>query len=206
MLLKRRKWWQPSFPIMFSTLSESNKSLILSSADAYNLDWTKSLPPALYYTIPSFYDLDEEVCRKYRGGKKEKILVTSIFPFPTVFSTLLKEEIIISSTFSYIISRSFQFWQVWNWAKGSLTPYQTLYNTIQSWLLTTLYKKPFENMVEIGENAGNQHFLLFPPFYYPFQIKFQSFSLSYFVSVLVILLSANALNFDRFKILLCGKG
>ena len=28
--------------------------------------------------------------------------------------------------------------------------------------LTTLYKKPFENIVGNTENAGNQHFLLFP--------------------------------------------
>ena len=29
-------------------------------------------------------------------------------------------------------------------------------------LLTNLYKKPFENILEKGENTGNQHFLLFP--------------------------------------------
>ena len=33
--------------------------------------------------------------------------------------------------------------------------------TTQSRLLTTLGKKPFENIVRKGENAGNQHFLLF---------------------------------------------
>ena len=31
-------------------------------------------------------------------------------------------------------------------------------------LLTTLGKKPFENIIGKGENAGNQHFLLFPCF------------------------------------------
>ena len=38
-------------------------------------------------------------------------------------------------------------------------------------------KKPFENIVGKGENAGNQHFLLFPQCFLPFtkQIsKFQS--------------------------------
>ena len=30
--------------------------------------------------------------------------------------------------------------------------------------LMTLYKKPSENIEEKGENAGNQHFLLFPLF------------------------------------------
>ena len=38
----------------------------------------------------------------------------------------------------------------------------------------TLYKKPFENIVGKGENAGNQHFLLFPPcFFCSSQNKFQ---------------------------------
>ena len=36
----------------------------------------------------------------------------------------------------------------------------TFYNTIR--LFTTLRKKAFENIVGKGENAGNQHFLLFP--------------------------------------------
>ena len=34
--------------------------------------------------------------------------------------------------------------------------------TTQSRLLTTLMQRPFENVVGKGENAGNQHFLLFP--------------------------------------------
>ena len=34
--------------------------------------------------------------------------------------------------------------------------------TTQSRLLTLLEKKAFENIVGKGENAGNQHFLLFP--------------------------------------------
>ena len=34
--------------------------------------------------------------------------------------------------------------------------------TTQSILLTTLRKKPSENIVGKGENAGKQHFLLFP--------------------------------------------
>ena len=39
----------------------------------------------------------------------------------------------------------------------------------QSQLLTTLYKKSFENIVGKGENAGNQHFLLFPLCFLSFQ-------------------------------------
>ena len=34
--------------------------------------------------------------------------------------------------------------------------------TTQSQVLTTLKKKPFESIEGKGENAGNQHFLLFP--------------------------------------------
>ena len=34
--------------------------------------------------------------------------------------------------------------------------------TKQFHLFTSLRKKPFENIVGEGENAGNQHFLLFP--------------------------------------------
>ena len=40
--------------------------------------------------------------------------------------------------------------------------------TRQSRLLTTLEKKPFENIAGEGENAGNQHFLLFPQCFLPF--------------------------------------
>ena len=38
-------------------------------------------------------------------------------------------------------------------------------NLLITWfsrVLTILNKKAFENIVEKGENAGNQHFLLFP--------------------------------------------
>ena len=59
--------------------------------------------------------------------------------------------------------------------------------------------KPFKNIVEKGENAGNQHFLLFPQCFLPVpkQISiFQSFILS----------SANAFNLDPFLNLLFGKG
>ena len=38
----------------------------------------------------------------------------------------------------------------------------------QSGLFITLKKRPFENIVGIGENTGNQHFLLFPECFLPF--------------------------------------
>ena len=37
-----------------------------------------------------------------------------------------------------------------------------------NFLVNQMYKKPFENIVEKGENAGNQHFLLFPQCFLPF--------------------------------------
>ena len=40
--------------------------------------------------------------------------------------------------------------------------------TIQSQLLISLYKKPFENSVGNRENDGNQHFILFPQCFLPF--------------------------------------
>ena len=46
---------------------------------------------------------------------------------------------------------------------------------LQSQLLTTLTKKSFENIFVKGENAGNQHFLLFPPYFLPFSKQVLSF-------------------------------
>ena len=41
-------------------------------------------------------------------------------------------------------------------------------------------KKPSENIVGKGENAGNQHFLLFPQCFLPFAIHVSSFTLHLF--------------------------
>ena len=41
--------------------------------------------------------------------------------------------------------------------------------TAESRLLMTLKKKPFDNIVGKGENAGKQRFLLFPLCFLPFQ-------------------------------------
>ena len=74
----------------------------------------------------------------------------------------------------------------------------TLYHTIP--LVTALKKRPFENIVGKGENAGNQHFLLFPQFFHPSQKEFLCFLVTF------KLLSANAFNLDQSKILVFGKG
>ena len=38
-------------------------------------------------------------------------------------------------------------------------------------VLLTLLQKAFENILEKGENAGNQHFLLYPKCFLPYQIQ-----------------------------------
>ena len=55
--------------------------------------------------------------------------------------------------------------------------------------LTTLKKKLFENTMGKGENAGNQHFLLFPTMF------FVLLKTNFNFSVTVILSSASAFNF-----------
>ena len=52
--------------------------------------------------------------------------------------------------------------------------------TTQSRLLTTPRKKPFENIVEKGENADNQHFLLFPQCFLPYHKQKSLFKQSLF--------------------------
>ena len=61
-------------------------------------------------------------------------------------------------------------------------------SSTQSRLLTTLYKKCFENIEGKAENAGNQHFLLSHNVFYPTRNKFKIFSY-------IILSSANAFKF-----------
>ena len=60
---------------------------------------------------------------------------------------------------------------------SSLTPYLhdknlTLYRTIATFNELTLKEKTFENNMEKGENAGNQHFLLFPQCFLPLPNRF----------------------------------
>ena len=57
---------------------------------------------------------------------------------------------------------------------------------------------PFENIVGKGENAGNQHFLLFPQCFLPCPTS------DFNVRITLILLSANLFNLDWSKILSFG--
>ena len=60
-----------------------------------------------------------------------------------------------------------------------------------------LRKKPVENIVIKGQNAGYQHFLLFLQYFLPYETQILCFEKH--------LLSANAINFDMAKILSSGK-
>ena len=62
----------------------------------------------------------------------------------------------------------------------------------------TLAKKHLENIVGKEENAGNQHFILFPQYFYP-----SKSNLDFLVPFITS--SANALNLDQSKILSSGK-
>ena len=63
----------------------------------------------------------------------------------------------------------------------------------------TLKQRAFESIVGRVENAGNQHFLLFPQCFLPFPNQISNFHPP-------ILLSANAFNLDQSKILSTGNG
>ena len=81
--------------------------------------------------------------------EKEKLLVTSNYEqfllFPQCFQKAFFPEASSGVT-------------VWEWV-NSLP---------QNGLLTTVYKKPIENLVGKGKNAGYQHFLRFPLCFLPF--------------------------------------
>ena len=52
--------------------------------------------------------------------------------------------------------------------------------TTQSRLLTTLRERLFENIVRKEENAGNQHFLLFPQCFLLFTKQITTYESHYF--------------------------
>ena len=60
--------------------------------------------------------------------------------------------------------------------------------TTQSRLFTTLKKKAFESIVGKGENAGYQHFLLFPQCFLPFQKHTSSFESHLFCRLQMLLI------------------
>ena len=68
----------------------------------------------------------------------------------------------------------------------------------QSQLFTTLRQRPFQNNVGKGENAGHQHFLFFPQCFLP--IRTNSI-----ICATLTFSSADAFNWNKAKILSCGK-
>ena len=118
--------------------------------------------------------------------EKEKLLATSTFSFSHSVFYPFGYLSAIFVEFEIVVCKLFQFGRVQNlsFGKGLI-----LDQTIPTWLfttksqpLTTLGKKPFENIVGKGENAGNQHFLIFPQCFLPFQIWISIFKSHYFVA------------------------
>ena len=68
-----------------------------------------------------------------------------------------------------MLSKAFFYRVVKSWGcvvRSKMTSFQTF--STQSCLLMTLMNEAFKNILEKGENAGNQHFLLFPEYFVPF--------------------------------------
>ena len=78
---------------------------------------------------------------------------------------------------SYLSQYSFQFLLNPGWSVGGKHHLRTSTKlfTTQSRLLTTLKKEALKNTGEKGENAGNQHFLLFPQCFLLYQREKSSF-------------------------------
>ena len=71
----------------------------------------------------------------------------------------------------------------------------TLFHTITT--LTTLYKKPFENIVGKRENGANQHFYLFPQCFLPYPKQLLKTFRSYLFCCLQKLSIWTDLNFGK---------
>ena len=61
----------------------------------------------------------------------------------------------------------------------------------QSWLFMILKKEPFENIAGKGENAGDQHFLLFPQYFLPFPKQTSIFLLHIFYCLKMLSISTS---------------
>ena len=81
------------------------------------------------------------------------MVINSIFPFQTVFSTVSKKEIVILVTF--ILSSANAF----NLVTSKISSFGKRLNVTE--IIFSVHSK-IENIVGKGENAGYQHFLLFP--------------------------------------------
>ena len=117
---------------------------------------TRSPDLTLYHTIPTFNDPEENIL-----GKGENVGNQHLLLFPNCFLPFQKKFQFFGNIY-FVVCKCFEF-------------------TTQSRLLATLKNQPFKNILGKGENAGNQHFLLLPNCFLPFQKKFQFYSNIYFV-------------------------
>ena len=116
----------------------------------------------LYHTIPTINDPLKEAFWK-QCGKRRKCWWPAFSPFPTMFSTLLKTKFNIRLHY-LVAANDFNLdqTQVIAFGKELNNSEEEGFWKQQSRLLMTLWRRPFENNVGKGENAGHQHFLLFP--------------------------------------------
>ena len=107
--------------------------------------------------------------------------------FPFSHSVFYPFRELVNHHFHQILNDHLKTLSVWKSLKicslgKGLTLTHTILSPTQSQILTTLGKKPFEYIIGKEENAGNQHFLLFPPCFYLSKYNFQFFSHIYFVN------------------------
>ena len=108
--------------------------------------------------------------RKYAGKKSRLIRGSNLQPPGHESDTLTAEPILFAvANPLFIVNGSFKCIYTGIICHGDVFYYITVLKrfTTQSRLLKTLKMKPFENIVGRGENADNQHFLLFPQCFLP---------------------------------------
>ena len=133
-----------------------DQSKILSSGNRFRqllIDFTLS------QTSPGFYVFAVQVSWKHLG-KRRNYSKWVISPFPTVFSTHLENFLPLSSDMTLLSANSFSLDE----SKFCRLGKGWLFST-QSWLLTTLKKNAFDDIVGKGANAGNHHSLLFSQYF-----------------------------------------
>ena len=120
------------------------------------------IPLTHYHTIPHFDALKVHSCGKH-CEERRNCFVQTFFPFSQCFLPYMA----LIFRFQCTLKCRLQFVSIWTSLKFCRLVMGLLFTT-QSLLLTILYKRPFKNIVGKRENAGNQHFLLFPQRLLPF--------------------------------------
>ena len=91
------------------------------------------------------------------------------YPYGELFAIFIKFEIVVCKLFESGRVQILSFGKgltghIFHFSMMLLVMFELF--TKQSQLITTLKKKVFENILEKGEHAGNQHFLLFQNAFY----------------------------------------